>query len=54
MVEEGGAGPPPVRILRPESSVTSESSVQDKLIGAASIFADLLRLIFLFWIHNTI
>ena len=43
MVEEGGAGPPPVRILRPESSVTSESSVQDKLIGAASIFADLLR-----------
>ena len=43
MVEDGGAGPPPVRILRPESSVTSESSVQDKLIGAASIFADLLR-----------
>ena len=34
---------PPVRILRPESSVTSESSVQEKLIGAASIFADLLR-----------
>ena len=43
MAEEGGAGPPPVRILRPESSVTSESLVQEKLIGAASIFADLLR-----------
>ena len=43
MVEDGGAAPPPVRILRPESSLTSESSVQDKLIGAASIFADLLR-----------
>ena len=30
MVDDGGAGPPPERILRPESSVTSESSVQEK------------------------
>ena len=43
MSENGGAGPPPVRILRPESSVTSEAAIQEKLIGAASIFADLLR-----------
>ena len=43
MTENNGAGPPPVRILRPESSVTSENSVREKLIGAASIFADLLR-----------
>lgn len=43
MAEDGGAGPPQVRILRPESSVTSESAIQEKLIGAASIFADLLR-----------
>jgi len=43
MTENGGAGPPPVRILRPESSVTSEAAIQAKLIGAASIFADLLR-----------
>jgi len=40
---ENGGGPPQVRILRPETSVTSESAIQEKLIGAASIFADLLR-----------
>ena len=40
---DNGGGPPQVRILRPETSVTSESAIQEKLIGAASIFADLLR-----------
>ncbi len=43
MPESGGAGPPPVRILRPESSITSQEAIQEKLIAAASIFADLLR-----------
>ena len=43
MAEGGGAGTPPVRILRPESTTTSEAAIQEKLIGAASIFADLLR-----------
>ncbi len=42
-VDGGGTGSPPVRILRPESSVTSETTVREKLISAASIFADLVR-----------
>jgi chaperonin GroEL (HSP60 family) len=41
--DEGGTGAAPVRILRPESSVTSESALREKLISAASTFADLLR-----------
>ncbi len=43
MNDNNGAGPPPVKILRPESTVTSEKFLRDKLISAASIFADLLR-----------
>lgn len=43
MSEKNGSGPPPVKILRPESTITSERLVRDKLIGASSIFADLLR-----------
>ena len=42
-MDEGGTGSPPVQILRPESSITSEESVREKLISAASIFADLVR-----------
>ena len=37
------AGKPPVVILREETSVTSGTAVQEKLIAAARVFADLLR-----------
>ena len=38
-----GSGTPPVVILREETSVTSGTAVQEKLITAARVFADLLR-----------
>ena len=37
------AGKPPVVILREETNVTSGTAVQEKLIAAARVFADLLR-----------
>ena len=37
------AGKPPVVILREETNVTSGTAVQEKLIKAARVFADLLR-----------
>ena len=37
------AGKPPVVILREETNVTSGTAVQEKLITAARVFADLLR-----------
>ena len=37
------AGKPPVVILRAETNVTSGTAVQEKLIAAARVFADLLR-----------
>ena len=40
---EEAAGKPPVVILREESTVTSGTAVQEKLIAAARVFADLLR-----------
>ncbi len=42
MVDEA-AGKPPVVILREETKVTSGTAVQEKLIVAARVFADLLR-----------
>ena len=39
------AGKPPVVILREETNVTSGTAVQEKLIAAARVFADLLRLL---------
>jgi len=42
-MSDDAAGKPPVVILREESSVTSGTAVQDKLIAAARVFADLLR-----------
>ena len=36
-------GKPPVVILREETNVTSGTAVQEKLIAAARVFADLLR-----------
>ena len=38
-----GAGNPPVVILREETNVTSGTEVQEKLIAAARVFADILR-----------
>ena len=40
---DGAAGKPPVVILREETNVTSGTAVQEKLIAAARVFADLLR-----------
>ena len=40
---EEAAGKPPVVILREETNVTSGTAVQEKLIAAARVFADLLR-----------
>lgn len=42
-MSDEAAGKPPVVILREESSVTSGTAVQEKLIGATQVFADLLR-----------
>ena len=42
-MDNGGTGAPPVQILRPESSITSEDAIREKLISAALTFADLLR-----------
>ncbi len=42
-MSDGAAGKPPVVILREESSVTSGTAVQEKLIAATRVFADLLR-----------
>ncbi len=42
-MSDDAAGKPPVVILREESSVTSGTAVQEKLIAAARVFADLLR-----------
>ena len=40
---DDAAGKPPVVILREETKVTSGTAVQEKLIAAARVFADLLR-----------
>ncbi|MEE2759697.1 MAG: TCP-1/cpn60 chaperonin family protein [Candidatus Thermoplasmatota archaeon] len=42
-MSDESAGKPPVVILREESSVTSGTAVQEKLIAATRVFADLLR-----------
>ena len=41
--QDGGVGKAPVQILRANSSVTSGLEVSERLIAAASAFADLLR-----------
>jgi len=38
-----GAGKPPVVIVNPETTVTSGTEVQEKLIAAARVFSDLLK-----------
>ena len=38
-----GAGKPPVVIVKPETTVTSGTEVQEKLIAAARVFSDLLK-----------
>ena len=38
-----GAGKPPVVIVKPETTITSGTEVQEKLIAAARIFSDLLK-----------
>ena len=42
-MSDEGEGKPPVVILREETNVTSGTEVQEKLIAAARVFADLLR-----------